>query len=123
MHTKWMQVLPGENDPFGEVLGGTLRIACTGMVLAQATVTGEVILQDASEDSQTTLPLFRDSLDEKIRPAEAAFYLLPFISGETGHRFRVHGDEWTQPGGIHVTILRLTGIWADVDTICVQRKY
>ncbi|KAF1849039.1 HET-domain-containing protein [Cucurbitaria berberidis CBS 394.84] len=75
----------GQN-PFGEVSGGRLRIACSGMLAARFDEGGTVKIESDERDinADAEYPVSPDCLDDEWRSGGSTVYLLPLLGGKTG---------------------------------------
>jgi hypothetical protein len=74
-------------DPFGEVCGGCMRIACSGMLAATLSPDNTVTLDsDSDSAADVVYPIRPDSLNDGEEKGSGHVFLLPLIGGETGLR-------------------------------------
>lgn len=118
-------VTPLGNDPFGELSGGGLRIACAAMLCGRIVDQDTIVVQSVSSEDDLQLRLFLGSsdLDHRSGDADSNTYLLPFIGGKGGSYYMVNagGDssdaetdyddesKWFRPKAVEGIVLRLTG--------------
>lgn len=73
-----------DEDPFGAVSGGWLRIACTGLLSAHLTGDGTVEIELSDSKSVPEFPFERDYLKDGLEECGDTVYLLPIFGGYSG---------------------------------------
>jgi hypothetical protein len=124
LETKYAHVLDASTekygqDPFGQVISGVLRLACSNMVSGslihpensinlEAEGSAVISLQVGKEYQEFSIQL--DCLSDNSGDNSGLVYLLPLLGGKTGSASREDGKTWLDELMIEGIALRTTGV-------------
>ncbi|KAE9374152.1 HET-domain-containing protein [Stipitochalara longipes BDJ] len=114
-HVLEASTTPYADDPFGQVTGGIIRLACSSMIaghLVPWTKSNKegfnILLHDDKQEKE--YPIQIDCLDDGEPKDTGPVYLLPILSGKTGTATGTEEKDWIYEMMIEGIVLRLTDV-------------
>lgn len=104
-HVTDARISPLGDDPFGQLLGGTLRITCMGILLGRFDERHTMFVQ--SDEGLVSVRVFLDNSDEDYLAKGITNYLLPLVGGGNGNATLQDG-EWVDSMAVRGMLLRAT---------------
>lgn len=114
-HVLSASTTPYADDPFGQVTGGAIRLACSSMVAGRlvpwkkSDKEGFNILLHVDKEEKE-FPIQIDCLDDGQQEGTGPVYLVPIIGGKTGTASGLEEKDWVYEWLIEGIVLRLTDV-------------